>query len=206
MIKKTAAAVLLVAAVALTYQLLRPAPEFDRFALTGENIICFGDSLTSGFGAPAGKDYPAQLSRLLEMPVINAGVAGDTTARALERLQQDVLSRSPRIVLITLGGNDLKNRVPPKAAFANLEHIVRTIQAAGALVIVGGIDLPIFGRGFGKGYQDLAAETGAILVPDILEGMIGNRRLMSDPIHPNEDGYALMARRFFEAIPAEALP
>lgn len=204
--KKTAIVALLVVALAVAYPLLRQKPEADRLELTGENIICFGDSLTSGFGASAGKDYPAQLSQLLGRPVINAGATGDTTARALQRLEKDVLSRSPRIVLITLGGNDLKNRIPRKTAFENLKQIVAAIQKAGALVIVGGIDLPVFGRGFGKGYESVATETGAILIPNILEGIFGNRGLMSDPIHPNDDGYAKMAGRFYAAIPTEALP
>jgi lysophospholipase L1-like esterase len=206
MVKKTAGAALLIVALAMAYVSLRPQPDTDRFELTGKNIICFGDSLTSGTGATAGKDYPAQLTQLLARPVINAGMPGDTTARALKRLEKDVLLRSPRIVLITLGGNDLKNRIPRKKAFANLKRIVETIQGAGALVILGGIDLPLFDRGFGQGYKDVAAETGAILIPDILKGIFGNRKLMNDPIHPNDDGYALMARRFYKAIPAEALP
>ena len=205
-VKKAIVAITALVALAIAYQLLRPKPDIDPLALTGETIICFGDSLTSGYGASAGQDYPAQLSRLLDRPVINAGVAGDTTGRALQRLEQDVLSRSPRIVLITLGGNDLKNRIPSETAFDNLKRIVESIQEAGALVIVGGIDLPLFGRGFDKGYENVVDETGAILIPDILEGIFGNRRLMSDPIHPNDDGYALMARRFYDAIPVNALP
>jgi lysophospholipase L1-like esterase len=51
----------------------------------GETIICFGDSLTEGVGAGSGEDYPSILSRLLVMPVINAGQRGDTTAEALAR-------------------------------------------------------------------------------------------------------------------------
>ncbi len=204
--KKAIVAIAVLVALAIAYQLLRPKPDIDPYTLTGDNIICFGDSLTSGFGASDKMDYPAQLSRLLGRTVINAGVAGDTTRRALQRLEQDVLSQSPRIVLITLGGNDLKNRIPRETAFGNLRQIVQTIQNAGALVILGGIDLPLFGRGFGEGYKAVAGETGAILIPDILEGIFGNRRLMSDPIHPNDDGYALMARRFYDAIPARALP
>lgn len=46
----------------------------------GENIICFGDSLTFGTGAPSDKSYPAQLAEMLGQPVINSGVPGDTTA------------------------------------------------------------------------------------------------------------------------------
>jgi len=166
----------------------------------GENIICFGDSLTFGTGAAKGMDYPSQLSKMISKPILNKGVPGDTTAKALTRLEQDVLSQSPRIVLITLGGNDLKNGVPKDAAFQNLESIIESIQALGALVLVGGIDLPIGGRGFGEGYQRLCKETGAVLIPNILDGIMGDAKLMSDSIHPNDAGYAKMAEKFYEAI------
>jgi lysophospholipase L1-like esterase len=43
-------------------------------------------------------------------------------------------------------------------------------------------------------------QTGAILIPNILEDVIGNRKLMSDPIHPNDAGYKVIAERFFEAM------
>jgi acyl-CoA thioesterase-1 len=166
----------------------------------GQTIICFGDSLTYGTGAGKEMDYPAQLSRMIAGPVINAGESGDTTARALQRLERDVLSKSPDIVLITLGGNDLKNGVARDAAFENLKAIVESIQITGARVIVGGLSFPIRDRGFGKAYQELADETGAVLIPNILEGIMGNRKLMSDPIHPNDAGYKIIAERFYEAI------
>jgi acyl-CoA thioesterase-1 len=163
-------------------------------------ILCFGDSLTYGTGASEGMDYPAQLSRMLGREVINAGVAGDTTARALKRLRDDVLVHSPDAVLITLGGNDLKNGIATKAAFANLKAIVESIQRSGAVVVIGGLSFPMRDRGYGKAYRDLADQTGAILIPDILDGIMGDRTLMSDPIHPNDAGYARMAERFYEAL------
>jgi len=175
----------------------RPRPPSDG------NIICFGDSLTSGYGASAGMDYPSQLSRLIGAPAINAGVPGDTTSTALRRLDADVLSRSPRIVLITLGGNDLKNRRPAETTFQNLERIVTAIQRQRALVIIGGIDIGPYGRGFVQGYRTVAQRTGAVLVPDILEDIIGNPKRMSDPIHPNDIGYRIIAERFYQSIPAE---
>ena len=166
----------------------------------GESIICFGDSLTYGTGASPGMDYPSQLSRLIGRSVINAGVPGDTTETALARLDRDVLSRSPRIVLITLGGNDLKNRQGQDRAFQNLKMIITSIQDRGALVIVGGLDVPIWGRGFQENYRKVCEETGAVLVPDILKGLLGNPGKMSDAIHPNDAGYAIMAGYFHEAI------
>jgi len=166
----------------------------------GGKIICFGDSLTHGTGASRGKDYPSQLSKMISRPVINAGVPGDTTAGALRRLERDVLSYAPDIVLITLGGNDLKNGVASEAAFKNLTRIVNLIHNQGARVIIGGLSIPFRDRGFGRGYQKLADETGATLIPNILEGIMGNRKLLSDPIHPNDAGYKIMAERFYKAM------
>jgi lysophospholipase L1-like esterase len=166
----------------------------------GQKIICFGDSLTYGTGASEGKDYPSQLSRMLARPVINAGRPGDTTASALQRLEQDLLSYSPDIVLITLGGNDLKNGVAAGTAFENLKMIVNLIHNQGARVIIGGLQIPFRDRGFGRGYQKLADETGATLIPNILEDIMGNRELMSDPIHPNDAGYKIMAQRFYTKL------
>jgi acyl-CoA thioesterase-1 len=168
--------------------------------LQSQTIICFGDSLTYGTGAGQDMDYPSQLSALIGKPVINAGVSGDTTARALQRLERDVLSEYPDLVLITLGGNDLKNGVAKEVAFDNLKTIVESIQETGARVIIGGLRFPIRDRGFGRAYQELADETGAVLIPNIFKGIMGNRKLMSDLIHPNDMGYKKIAERFYEVI------
>ena len=172
----------------------------EPVTLRGNNIICFGDSLTFGTGAPRDKSYPAQLAEMIGQPVINSGIPGDTTDRALRRLERDVLSKSPRIVLITLGGNDLKNGVDKKTAFKNLKDIVDTIQARGALVVFGGIRLLFWDRGYEEEYEKLAAETGALLVPDILGGLMGHEELMHDTIHPNGAGYKIMAQKFYTRI------
>ncbi len=172
----------------------------EPVTLRGDNIICFGDSLTFGTGAPRDKSYPAQLAEMIGQPVINSGIPGDTTDRALRRLERDVLSKSPRIVLITLGGNDLKNGVDKKTAFKNLKDIVDTIQASGALVVFGGIRLLFWDRGYEEEYEKLAAETGALLVPDILGGLMGHEELMHDTIHPNGAGYKIMAQKFYTRI------
>jgi len=172
----------------------------EPVTLSGVNIICFGDSLTFGTGAPPGQSYPTRLSEMIGQQVINAGIPGDTTARALLRLERDVLSRSPRLVLITLGGNDLKNGVDKKDAFKNLREIVAAIQGEGALVVIGSIKLPFWDRGYEEEYEQLTDDTGALLVPDILGGIMGNEKLMHDTIHPNAAGYEIMADKFYQAI------
>lgn len=172
----------------------------EPVTLSGENIICFGDSLTFGTGAPPDKSYPAQLAEMIGKPVINSGIPGDTTGMALQRLERDVLSKSPRMVLITLGGNDMKNGIDKNIAFKNLKEIVEAIQAKGALVVIGGVKLLFWDRGYEAEYKKLADETGALLIPNVLKGLVGHNDLMHDTIHPNEAGYAIMARQFHKAI------
>jgi len=198
--KKFIISVLAILVLLVAYQIFFSRPVIRNSTPSGENIICFGDSLTSGTGAAENMDYPAQLSRMISRPIINAGVPGDTTARAMARLEDDVLSRSPRMVLITLGGNDLKNRVSKELAYQNLKNIIVSIQSRGALVIVGGISIPFWGRGFGEMYQRVCRETQALLISNIYDGIIGDKGLMSDPIHPNAKGYALMAQAFYRAM------
>ncbi len=198
--KKVILSLLALVVIGAVYLLYPSVPDIRNAHPGGENIICFGDSLTYGTGASQGMDYPSQLAGLTGSRVVNAGVPGDTTRDALRRLEKDVLSRSPRIVLITLGGNDLKNRVPREEAFDNLRIIIQAIQDQGGLVVVGGIDLPLLGRGFDEEYERVCRETGALLIPNIYQDILGREDLMSDPIHPNDRGYQLMAERFYEAI------
>ncbi len=198
--KKLVFPVLAVLVLLAGYQLFFSKPAIRNSTPAGENIICFGDSLTAGTGAAENMDYPSQLSHMIAKPIINAGIPGDTTASALARLDEDVLARSPRIVLITLGGNDLKNRISRETAYRNLKRIIVSIQDRGALVVVGGIRIPFWGRGFGEMYATVCHETKALLIDNIFDGIIGDKDLMSDPIHPNERGYARMAEMFYRAI------
>ncbi len=185
--------------IAAIYHFITPSSTIVNRMPSDGAIVCFGDSLTSGTGASQGMDYPAQLSRMIGLPVMNAGVPGDTTARALKRLD-GLLDMQPRAVLITLGGNDLKNGVSRQTAFDNLRAIIRSIQAEGALVIIGGIDIPFYAKGFGGAYRELAEETGSVLIPNVFAGIMGTRSLMSDPIHPNSQGYTVMAQHFYRAL------
>jgi acyl-CoA thioesterase-1 len=198
--KKAVVVVAVVLVALLGYGHLTLGPKVRKGKPQGENIICFGDSLTAGTGASTGMDYPSQLARMISQPVINAGLPGDTTAGALGRLGRDVPSRSPRFVLITLGGNDLTHGVDRDVFCRHLRTIVTRIQATGALVVVGGIEVPLRDRGYRDGYRKVARETGAILVPNVFQGILGRPDLMSDPIHPNSAGYTVMAELFSETI------
>ena len=166
-----------------------------NLASNGTNIIAFGDSLTAGYGAGAGEDYPSGLAKLIGREVINAGVSGDTTESALARIDADVLQRSPRIVIVGLGGNDFLRGAPIASTEANLRSIVKQVQASGAMVVLLGFNFPSLTASYGKMYKRVASDERCLLIPDLLDGIIGNPSLKSDEIHPNAQGYALMAER-----------
>ena len=166
----------------------------------GESIICFGDSLTEGVGASAGEDYPSVLSRQLGSSVINAGVRGDTTAAALERLTDEVLDKNPRLVILLLGGNDFLRQRPRRETRQNLAEIVRRVQEHGAMVVIAGIRLGVFSDDYGEIFEQTAERFGALYIPQVMKGILTNSSLRSDPIHPNGAGYRLIADRIAEKI------
>lgn len=167
----------------------------------GTNLICFGDSLTAGQGAPAGAAYPDVLAGKVKYPVINAGVSGDTTATALARLQRDVLDKSPRLVIVELGANDYLHspgsRTAEENAFSNLKQIVAEIQAAGAVVVIADVFIT---AGYSARYKNLASTCGALYLSDVLAGIMNDPGLMADTFHPNGPGYARMAENILKEL------
>lgn len=166
----------------------------------GRTVVAFGDSLTEGVGAAAERSYPAQLAAMIHEPVINAGVRGDTAQQALKRLERDVLAHRPRLVLITLGGNDILRKLPIEQTIESLRAIFSAVQARGALVVYGAIDPPMVKRERLDRIRDLCRQMGVLYVPELMDGLWLDAGKMSDQIHPNGDGYRIVAERFYRAI------
>ncbi|MBM3244599.1 MAG: arylesterase [Candidatus Omnitrophica bacterium] len=166
----------------------------------GEVIVCFGDSITFGYGVDAKESYPEALKKMVDMPVINAGIDGDTTKEALKRLESDVLSHKPYLVIVEFGGNDFLKKIPFADTVNNLKEIVRKIQAAGAMVAVTDISAGFLMREYRAPYKKIAQETKAIFIPSIMGGIITNPRMKSDFFHPNADGYNIIASRIYRVI------
>ncbi len=161
--------------------------------------IAYGDSLTSGFGAADGSDYPAFLSKKLNVPIRNFGVAGDTTADGLKRLDA-ALEIHPRVVLLCLGGNDGLQHLSAEDMVSNLRQIIRAFQRDGSFVVLIGVhSVSVFDSNDGK-FKKLAKEEHTMYVPDILDGVLGSPGKMSDRIHPNEAGYEQIAGRLADLL------
>lgn len=166
----------------------------------GRTIIAFGDSLTAGYGAGEGEDYPSRLSAIAKRDVINAGVSGDTTEAALARLDAGVLTYDPKLVIVGLGGNDFLQGVPMATTESNLRTIIRRIHERGAMVILLGYRFPSLQNNYGEMYERVARDEQCLLVPDLLDGILTDSSLKSDEIHPNAKGYALLAERIAPAV------
>jgi len=158
--------------------------------------VAFGDSLVAGVGATAGDDFVSLLSTRIGEPIINLGVSGDTTAAALSRLDQ-VQAADPRIVIVLLGGNDYLRRIPKADTFANLETIIQSVQNTGAVVLLLGVRGGVVRDEYEDEFERLVKEYNVAYVEDVLSGLIGRSELMSDPIHPNDAGYRIIADRVY---------
>jgi acyl-CoA thioesterase-1 len=166
---------------------------------SNDAIVCFGDSLTEGVGANSGEDYPSVLSRELAYPVVNRGRGGDTTGSALARLSE-VIERNPRLVIVLLGGNDFLRQVPRSETKKNLAEVVSRLQAHGAMVVIAGLRLGLFTDDFSPIYQATAKQLGAYYIPEVMDGILSDPKLKSDPIHPNAAGYRLLGQRIAAKI------
>jgi acyl-CoA thioesterase I len=177
----------------------------DPFALKNypspnRHIIVFGDGLVEGVGVAPSDRMTAWLSRLIKAPIYNAGVAGDTTERALKRLDSDVLAYDPQVVCLLLGAEDIINRVPRTNTVANLRTIITRLQAGGAVVIFVGLKGNPSTLALAEDCRALALATGSVYVPDILGDIIDDPFLMNVLAYPGPAGYRVMAQRILPAL------
>ena len=156
--------------------------------------IAYGDSLTSGFGATEGNDYPSLLGRKLGVPIQNLGSSGETTSDALSRLE-DVAQREARVVLLCFGGNDSLSEQSRTQTFANLAKMIDRFHEAGSFVVLIGIRSASLRDHNEEHFARLARNKQVLYVPDMLRGLAFKPVYMSDAIHPNDVGYQKIAER-----------
>jgi acyl-CoA thioesterase-1 len=167
-------------------------------------IVMLGDSISAGFGLPAGDALPAKLEKALkakglDVTIENAGVSGDTPAGGLARLDWSV-AEGTDAVIVELGANDAMRGSDPKQTRAALDAIIRRLKERKIAVLLAGMLAP---RNFGPDYvaafdaiyPELAAAHGVLLYPFLLDGVAGEAALnQGDGIHPNAAGVDAMVK------------
>jgi acyl-CoA thioesterase-1 len=173
-------------------------------------IVCFGDSLTAGFGLDSGQSYPSLLQRELDRRgykyrVENLGVSGDTTQDGLARVA-NALALKPAIAVIELGANDGLRGQPVSGIERNLGQVVEAFQKAKVSVLLAGITLPPnygpeYIHRFAAIYPELAAKCKVRLLDFLLAGVAGDPRLMQqDGLHPNAEGTRIVTATVLKAL------
>jgi acyl-CoA thioesterase-1 len=161
-------------------------------------ILVVGDSLSAEYGLPRGSGWVALLqARLAQQKIaagiVNASISGDTTSGGRTRLPALLKQHRPGIVVIELGANDALRGLPLTMTYDNLDAMTKAAQAAGAKVVLVGMQLPPnYGRKYGDEfaalYATLAKARGAALVPFLLHGVAdvpqAETLFQRDGIHP----------------------
>lgn len=173
-------------------------PASVRAAGASRTILVVGDSLSAEYGIPRGSGWVALLEQRLQQEkiaatVVNASISGDTTSGGRSRLPALLKQHRPTLVIVELGGNDALRGLPLAMTQSNLVEMVRASKAAGARVLLAGMQVPPnYGRRYGEQFAALfervARDEGAALVPFLLKGVAdgpnAEAMFQSDRIHP----------------------
>jgi len=159
------------------------------------SIVCFGNSITHGFGVEGTQSFPALLGRLLNSRVINAGMDGDTTDGGLARLETDVLRFKPDIVTVEFGANDYLMGIAEDEAGRNIELMLGRIQDSGARAIVLSLGSAFWDEDYEAALSKAARSHNCPLLTGLLDGIANNSMMTLDGIHPNAPGYIVIARK-----------
>jgi lysophospholipase L1-like esterase len=156
-------------------------------------ILAFGDSLTYGTGASRNNAYPAVLERLLDRTVINAGIPGEISSKGLLRLPGLIEKHHPDLIIICHGGNDILRKLDLSITSNNIQRMIDIAKNNDSAVVL--IGVPEFGLFLNSAafYEELSEKNNIPISNDILGDIIANNSLKYDRIHPNSDGYQLLA-------------
>nr|WP_111302005.1 arylesterase [Paracoccus saliphilus] len=174
---------------------------------TVPSLLCFGDSLTAGYGLGRTEGLVPQLSHWLadrghRVRLIDGGMSGDTTYGGRVRIGLSLRRHRPDAVMVELGGNDMLRGWSADQAEANLDAILTTAGEGGRPLLLVGIHSPggdaAWRKGWAAIWSRLAARHEALLLPDLyapLAAVPPARRgplMLRDGVHPSAQGVRLI--------------
>ena len=168
--------------------------------------MVLGDSLSAEYGLARGSGWVALMDKRLSAEkksyeVVNASISGETTSGGRSRLPRLLKEQPPGLLIIELGANDMLRGLPLASSRDNLLEMVRAAKAAGAKVLLVGMQVPPnFGRAyvesFGAMYADLARSEKIGFVPFLLAGVADKADVadwfQADRIHPIAKAHPLI--------------
>ncbi|MDP9995922.1 lysophospholipase L1-like esterase [Variovorax boronicumulans] len=163
-------------------------------------VLAIGDSLTFGYGASPDASWPVKLGEITGWQIENAGVNGDTSAGALQRLPSLLAAGSYDAILIGIGGNDMLRGVSASATRDNIAALVKEAREHTPHVALLATPAPDAMRAFvgslsdAPFYEEVAKSGQALLVANVYSSVLSDASLRSDRIHANAQGYAKVAQ------------
>ena len=173
-------------------------------------VVCFGDSITAGYGLQKGQAWPEALQRKLDRDgyryqVDNEGTSGATSKDAVARLRT-ILGLHPQVVIVEYGGNDGLRGIPPDQTRNNLDTVLTGLENAHVRILLAGITLPPnYGPDYIQAFQDifrdLAAKHHTAFVPMIYKDLVRvPNTIQADGIHPTAKGSEIIADTVFPTL------
>ena len=165
----------------------------------GSTALALGDSLTFGTGASAETSYPTVLAGLTGWNVVNAGVPGDTSAQALARLPALLAEHQPKLVIVSIGGNDFLRKLPESDTRAHVHAICKQSLDAGAQVLLVAVPRATVAAALGQMtdhalYAEVSKDLKIPLQREAWGEVLAQPDLRADAVHANARGYAQFAR------------
>jgi len=181
----------------LKVSLLIAVTILSKTTLGNQNLLIFGDSLSSGYGISMKNSWPKLLDnkikeKQLSLTIINRSISGETTSGGIRRLPKLLSEFSPSIVIIELGANDALRGLSLKQTKKNLTTMVELSKKIGSKPLIVGMRIP---PNYGKAYSErffnmfgqIAMETEIPIVPFMFKGFATDKNFfLNDQIHPNE--------------------
>ena len=165
----------------------------------GSTVLALGDSLTFGTGASAETSYPTVLAGLTGWNVVNAGVSGDTSAQALARLPALLAEHHPKLVIVSIGGNDFLRKLPESDTRTHVHAICKQSLDAGAQVLLVAVPRATVAAALGQMtdhalYAEVSKDLKIPLQREAWGEVLAQPDLRADAVHANARGYAQFAR------------
>ena len=178
----------------------KPRPVFEKLSPDAV-ILAFGDSLTYGSGASQNADYPTILSTISSHEIINAGIPGEISQAGLNRLPDLLDEYQPELLILIHGGNDMIRRIPQQQISDNLKQMINEAKLRNIKVVMLGVPkFNLFLLNSAEFYQQLADEQKVPIDLETLPKILSTNTLKSDTIHPNNEGYRLMAENIYKLL------
>ncbi len=175
-------------------------PVFEKLSQDAV-ILAFGDSLTYGTGVSLGADYPSILSSLSSHQVVNAGIPGEISHDGLGRLADLLDEYQPELIVLVHGGNDILRKIPRQQTRDNLKQMIQLAKQRKIKVVMLGVpEFGLFLLSSDEIYQQIAEAQNIPIDLETLPKILSDNELKSDPIHPNEKGYQMMAEQIYNLL------